>query len=419
MKTEIQENIHNPEQLEQLYRSDKKGFETAFFEIYPEISEHKTAEFWRLRLTPDSRQPDSAGIARKDVLFLIISCAVSGFLIKLPQIFSLDLQQSLYYEKNAGLIVLLGLSLYAFLTREKVSLRQLLITIAVFAASALYINLLPSHRSSHSVILACMHLPLMLWCMYGLVFIDFDIKRLSRRIDYIRYNGEMAIWVALIAIAGGILTGVTIGLFEAIGLNIERFYFDYIVVVGMVSVPVVAAFIIKFFPSVTGKIAPVIANIFSPVVLITLLVYLASILITGKDPYNDRDFLFVFNLMLLGVMAIIVFSVTEAIENRRQRFNEIILLVLSFITLVIDLVALSAILFRLGEYGFTPNRTVVLGANLLIFGNLVLIMIDLYKVSFRKKKIKEVEMTIAGYLPVYAAWTIVVIFVLPWLFGLK
>ncbi|HOW32452.1 MAG TPA: hypothetical protein PLP88_12885, partial [Bacteroidales bacterium] len=315
MKNEIQENIHNPEQLELLYRTDKKGFETAFFEIYPEISKHKTAEFWRLRLTPDSNLPDSAGMVRKDVLILIISCAVTGFLIKLPQIFGLDLQQYLYYEKNAGLIVLLGLTLYAFLIRGKASLRHILITFAVFALSALYINLLPSDRSSHSVTLAFLHLPLMLWCLYGLVFIDFDTNSLSRRIDFIRYNGELAIWVALMAIAGGILSGVTIGLFEAIGLKIEQFYFNYIIIIGMVSAPVAASFIIRFFPAVTGKIAPIIANIFSPVVLVTLLVYLASILLTGKDPYNDRDFLIIFNLMLLGVMAIIVFSVSEAPGN--------------------------------------------------------------------------------------------------------
>jgi len=44
----------------------------------------------------------------------------------------------------------------------------------------------------------------------------------------------------------------------------------------------------------------------------------------------------------------------------------------------IDLVALSAILYGVGEYGFTPNRTAVLGSNLLIFFNLILIMRDLY-----------------------------------------
>jgi len=92
---------------------------------------------------------------------------------------------------------------------------------------------------------------------------------------------------------------------------------------------------------------------------------------------------------------------------------------LSIITLLVDLVALSAIVYRLGEYGFTPNRTAVLGSNLLIFGHLVLIMIDLFKVTFKGGQFDGVERTIARYLPVYTVWTIVVTFGFPFLFGMK
>jgi hypothetical protein len=257
----------------------------------------------------------------------------------------------------------------------------------------------------------------MIWCLYGLVFIGFDIKDKTKRMDYIKYNGDLAILLAIIAIAGGILTGVTLGLFEAIDLKIENFYFEHVVIWGLVSAPIAATFIIRKFPQVTNQIAVIIANLFSPLVLITLIGYLISILITGKDPYNDRDFLIVFNVMLLGVMAIIVFSISGI--TKKQRFSTITLFALSIITLIIDLVALSAIVYRLGEFGFTPNRTVILGSNLLIFGNLVLIMLDLYKVNFRNKEIKQVEFTIARYLPVYALWTIFVVFGIPLLFGLK
>jgi hypothetical protein len=82
-------------------------------------------------------------------------------------------------------------------------------------------------------------------------------------------------------------------------------------------------------------------------------------------------------------------------------------------------VALSAIVYRLGEYGFTPNRTAVLGSNLLIFGHLVLIMIDLFKVVFKRRAFDGVERTISRYLPVYMIWTIVVTFAFPFLFGMK
>lgn len=150
-----------------------------------------------------------------------------------------------------------------------------------------------------------------------------------------------------------------------------------------------------------------------------LVVYLVSIIVTGENPYTDSDFLILFNIILLEVMAIIVFSVFGISANEKRRFEELTLLVLSILALIVDLVALSAIVYRLGEFGFTPNRTAVLGSNLLIFGNLMLIAIDLFKVCIKGDEIKRVENTIAKYLPVYMIWTVLVTFGFPLIFGVK
>jgi hypothetical protein len=419
MKTDIKKHIDNPVQLEKLYRADKKGFEHAFFEIYPEIADKNAADFWKTRLEFDNPGEDKEKKWKTNVLYLIITCLVTGLMIKIPQLTNLDINTYLFYEKNAGLIVFLGLSAFVILTKKQINTKFLIISAIVFIISAMYINLLPSDRDSHSINLAYIHLPLFLWCLYGFIFIGFDANDRIKRIDYIKYNGDLAILGAIILIAGGILTVVTLGLFSAIDLDIEKFYFDYIVIIGLVSVPIVATFVINSFPSITTKIAPVIATIFSPLVLVTLIIYLVSIVLTGKDPYSDRDFLIVFNLLLIGVMAIIVFSVSETSEGEKQKFSELTLLVLSIITLIVDLIALSAIVYRLGEYGFSPNRTAVLGSNLLIFGNLVWIMIELYRVCCKGDDIKKVELIIARYLPVYALWTIFVTFGFPLIFGMK
>ena len=419
MDKQIKQHIDNPEQLEKLYRADKTGFEKSFFAIYDEIASSNVAAFWKARL--DYRhQPDSKlSIQKTAVFFLILTCLITGFLVKLPQLFNFEPDSIFYYEKNMGSIILLGLSIYVFLTKRPINYKHLLTSVLIFGAATIYINLLPLNKDSDSINLAYMHLPLFLWCVYGLIFINFDTRDKFKRIDYIKYNGDVAILSAIILIAGGILTGITLGLFSAIDLNIEQFYFDYIVIWGLVSAPIVATYIIKTFPALTNKIAPIIATIFSPLVLITLTVYLISVFITGQDPYNDRDFLIVFNLMLLGVMAIIVFSASETSAQIRQRFSAITLFLLSVVTLMVDLIALSAIVYRLGEFGFTPNRTVVLGSNLLIFGHLVLIMIALFKVAFKGKEMTSVELTIAQYLPAYTVWTIFVTFELPFIFGLK
>jgi hypothetical protein len=283
----------------------------------------------------------------------------------------------------------------------------------------LFINLLPSVKDSDSINLAYIHLPLLMWCTYGLIFIDFNLKDRSKRIEYIKHNGDLAILGAIILLAGGAMTGITIGLFNAIGINIEKFYFNNIILVGLVSAPVITTYIIKNYNVLTNKIAPIVATLFSPLVLLTLVIYLIAMAFSAKDPYNDRDFLLIFNIMLIGVMGIIVFSISEISNTRKQKFNEMVLFILSIITLIINLIALSSIFYRLSEFGLTPNRLAILGSNILIFGNLILIMIDLFKINFKKSELEKVGMTISKYLPLYILWTLFVVFGFPLIFGMK
>jgi hypothetical protein len=419
MIIEIKENIDNPEKLEKLFRTNKKGFEKAFYEIYPEITDFKISSFWKARFEYEENNDDLVHKSDNlNVLFVVIASLFTGFLIKLPQLFDISYKY-LFYEKNAGLIVFFGLSLFLFLTKKKLNKQNIIISALILIISALYVNILSYNNESQTINLIYIHLPLLLWCLYGLIYIDFDLKDKLKRMNFIRHNGDIAILSAIILTAGIVLTLVTLGLFSAIDLDINEIYFDYVVVIGIVSSPIVSTYIVKKYPFVTNKIAPIIANIFSPLVLITLVIYLLSIVITGKDPYNDRDFLMIFNIMLLGVMAIILFSVTETAINKKRNFSYIALLILTTITLLVDLYALSAILYRLGEFGFTANRIAVLGSNLLIFGNLVLIIIELYKVIIKKGDIKNVEFKIASYLPIYIVWTLFIIIILPLIFGYK
>jgi hypothetical protein len=116
-------------------------------------------------------------------------------------------------------------------------------------------------------------------------------------------------------------------------------------------------------------------------------------------------------------MAIIIFSVSETSLIRNQKFNAAILISLSLISIIIDLIALSAIFYRLGEYGLTPNRLAVLVSNILVLINLILIMIDLAGINFRNREFRIVERTTAKYLPVYLIWILIVVFGFPLFFG--
>jgi ABC-type uncharacterized transport system permease subunit len=86
------------------------------------------------------------------------------------------------------------------------------------------------------------------------------------------------------------------------------------------------------------------------------------------------------------------------------------------LALIANVIALSAIIFRLSSFGFTPNRVAVLGANLLIFIHLASISFQLIKSLQPNGDIEKVEEAIVRFLPVYSVWTGIVVFVFPLVF---
>jgi hypothetical protein len=370
---------------------------------------------------PEVRKPDdernvSSPVTLKSFINITVICLIAVAIVFIPQYVGFDPYASMFYAKNAGMIAFAALIAYNLTVSKKTDKKWLILIIGFFVISILFTSLLPADSKDQTVVLACIHLPLMFWCVYGMTYAGFDIRNNSKRVSFIRHNGDMAILGALIVLSGMLLAGLSIGLFSSIEIEIEKFITDYVAICAVVTAPAITEFILHHYPRLTEKIAPIIATLFSPVVLITLVIYLIAVIFSGKDPYTDRDFLILFNLMLLVVMALIVFSVSEASQGRRRKFSEVVLLSLSAVTLVVDVVALSAIFFRLSEYGITPNRVAVLGSNLLILGNLILITIDLFRVTFRNASFERVNMTTAKYLPVYMVWTIFVVFGFPLIF---
>lgn len=92
---------------------------------------------------------------------------------------------------------------------------------------------------------------------------------------------------------------------------------------------------------------------------------------------------------------------------------------LSTLTVIVNGIALSAIVFRLTEFGITPNRLAVLGANLLIFINLILVSFKLYQVVSKKAAVEKVGIIIATFIPLYSIWAFIVSFLFPILFQYK
>ena len=410
MKEEILAFMNDPEQLEKMYRSNKVLFKKEFTQLYPEIIGNPVADTWNERLSYES---DAISWGNGKELFVIIAASLlAGLIAKIPAIFALD--EEFFYPRNIGFVLFPLLAAY-FSWKNSLPKGKIAIIAGAMLAGLVFINSLPLPETD-TLILSCIHLILFLWAVTGFAFVGGIRESNKRRLEYLKYNGDLVVMTTLILIAGGIMSAVTIGLFELIGFKIEEFYFSYFGIFGLAAAPIIATYLTQTNPQLVGKVSPVIAKIFSPLVLVMLLVFLGAMIMSGKDPYNDREFLIIFNALLVGVMAIIFFSVAETSKGTKSRAEIWILLLLSVVTIVVNSVALSAILFRISEWGITPNRAAVLGANILILINLIMVTAQLYKLLAKKTDPEDIGNAIARYLPVYVIWTGIVTFIFPLIF---
>ncbi len=414
MRDSIISGLNDPPELERLYRKNKTEFREIFSSVYSEYRELPIVQFWKERLNYQS-EAISWG-SRHEFIFIFITSLIAGLLAKFPVIF--DISEEFFYPRNIGFLVFPFLTAY-FGWKNNLSFKKTIFIIGFMLASMLYINFLPNDLESDTLILACLHLPLLLWVIFGLSFTGKEFRHFNKRLEFLRFNGDLVVMSALLVIAGIIMTGITIGLFDLIGYDITEFYFEYVVIFALPAIPLLAALLTQTNPQLVNKVSPIIAKIFSPLVLIMLAIYLGAIIYSGKDPYNDREFLLIFNLLLIGVMALILFSVAESSTNEKGLSGVWVLLPLSILTIIVNSIALSAIIFRISELGFTPNRVAVLGANILILIHLLIVAFRLYKAISRKGSVMEVGKSIVQYFPVYFIWTIVVVFLFPVLFNFK
>ena len=87
--------------------------------------------------------------------------------------------------------------------------------------------------------------------------------------------------------------------------------------------------------------------------------------------------------------------------------------------LVADAVALSAILARITEFGFSPNRVAGLGINVILLVNLAWTAVLCIRFVKGRGAFGAIERWQTNYLPVYAAWAAIVVIVFPVVFNYR
>ena len=411
MRNKILQHLDNTKELEKLYRENKDIFIKEFNTIYPENQEHKILNFWYERLHFESTS--SLKREKNESIIVIVFALLAGLIANIPNITGIDKENFLI--RNVSFIIFPVLMAY-FIWKQKLEIKKWILPFINILIAIIYINLLPNNLSSSSINLCFIHLPIFLWAAFGYTYLGDNTKSLERRIHFLRYNGDLIIMSGILILSTMLFSALTIGLFKLIDIHIENFYTQYILIWGLAAIPIVANHFIQNNTQLINKVSPIVAKIFTPLVCINLFIYLCAMISTKKFPYQDRNLLLLFNILLIGVMALILFTIAETGKTSKNKFNLVTLFILSILTIIVNGIALSAIIFRINEYGISPNRIAVLGGNILIFVNILFVAYKLFLCSFKNKGVEIIEESIASYLPLYGIWAGIVVFIIPILF---
>lgn len=408
----VLEHIDNPARLEKAFRESPETFRKDLDAAILINRESETIRVWHARL---SYQAGSSSAPRVSVIALVFLCLAAGLLVKLPSIFSIN--ESWYYPRFVPIVVLSAVVLYfLFASGNKNTAR---FVIGALASCVVYLLILPDGSGSASITMALIHVPLVVFSLLAVSIMSDRWGDVEARMQFVRCIGEVAIYTALVLLGGVVLTMLTLGLFDLIGLSIATWYVEHVVVLGLVSAPTVAAYLYDSVQNRQSTFAPVLANVFTPLFLVTVCSYLVVSVLQGKSPFNDRDFLVIFNGLLIFILALTVFSISGKKGDSRVGASDYVNICLVVATLVVNVVALSAIVFRWAEYGITLNRIVVAGANIIIFVNLIIILFRYLAFLRGACKVTDLESAIARYFPVYTGWSIAVAVVLPLFFQFR
>ncbi len=92
--------------------------------------------------------------------------------------------------------------------------------------------------------------------------------------------------------------------------------------------------------------------------------------VTGLGDAFDRDLLTVFDALLVVVLALVLYGMSARDPSTSPEWMDGIQLVAVVSALVLDVMVLGAMVARIGELGFSPNRTAAIGLNLVLLVNL-------------------------------------------------
>jgi hypothetical protein len=384
-----------------------------------EFAREYSERLWKqLVVSPDAGASSLA--ARRDAAAAVGLALAAAVALKAPELFGLRLSgpgaAESFYLRNVSLFVLPFLAVFFALKRGLH--RSGWCRLAVpFVAAGLIVNLLPFEPAGHTLVLTAIHIPVALWFAIGFAYAGGRRRGHEDRMNFVRFSGEWFIYYTLIALGGGVLTLFTVFIFKAIGLNAEPLIGRWLVPCGAAGAVLIAAWLVEAKQSVIESMAPVLTLLFTPLFAVLLLAFVATMIWTGNAIDVGREVLIGFDLLLVVVLGLLLYAVSARDPQAPPGRFDGLRLLLVLCALLVDALALWAMVERTSEFGVSPNKTAALGLNVLLLVHLGWSAVLYARFLAKRVPFARLERWQTAYLPVYAVWAWIVAALFPVIFN--
>jgi hypothetical protein len=395
-----------------------------------EFARAHSERLWKqLVIAPDAAG-ESAHAARAETLVVLSLAVAAALAVKVPALFGLrlspDEEVPAFYLRNASLFVFPLLAVYFMWKRGWNAVGGLWLVLP-FAAGAVFANVFPwetvvvnnAPKGSDTEVLTILHLPIALWMAVGFAYVRGRWFDDGGRMNFVRFSGELAIYYVLIALGGGVLTGFTVMMFQAIDMNAGWFVGPWLIPCGAAAAVIIGSWLVEAKQSVIENMAPVLTRLFTPLFTVLLVTFLATMAWTGSPINVKREVLIGFDMLLALVVGLVLYAASARDPQAPPDFFDGLQLLLVISALVVDGVALAAIAARISEFGFTPNRVAALGENLILLVNLAWTAWLYARFMRHRGSFAALERWQVAYLPVYSVWAALVVAIFPPVFGYR
>ncbi|MFF3063580.1 permease prefix domain 1-containing protein [Oerskovia sp. NPDC057915] len=383
-------------------------------EVSREFAREHSDRLWKqLVLVPDAGTTGRDGRSWRELAVVLALAVGAGVAVKVASELVGD---ETVLMRNVSLLVFPFLAGY-FAWKRRLTWGVGAMLLVPFAVLAVVLNVYPFEADGATLLLAALHTPVVLWALVGIAYVGGRWRSDSGRMDFARFTGELAIYFTLLALGGGVLLGLTFGTLNLVGIDPEPFFEGWVLPFAVPGALVVAAWLVEAKQDVVENIAPVLTRVFTPLTIVMLLVLFVVLATAGSLIDTDRGLLILMDAILVLVLCLLLYSVSARDPLSPPHLFDALLLALVVAAFAVDAVALTAMLTRIAEFGFSPNKVAALGLNLLLLVHLVGSALLLIGFLRGRRPFAALGRWQTQFLPVYAVWAAVVVVAFPPVFG--